>query len=102
MGLRVRILYKGLGGYGTPLFTHKNDLGTCVITINTDHIFYKTYLQSIFENIETKIAFEFFITAFVKADDVTKSTQVEQNDRLITAWNERLRKYVEKQQRYGE
>lgn len=102
MGLRVRILYRAQGGYGAPLFTHKNDLGICIITINTDHIFYKTYLESIFENVETKIAFEFFITAFVKAEDVTNSTQVEQNDKLISAWNERLRKYVEKQQRYGE
>lgn len=102
MDLKVRILYKGLGGYGAPLFTHKNDLGVCIITINTDHIFYKSYLQSVFENSDTKIAFEFFITAFVKAEDVTKFTQAEQNDKLITAWNERLRKYVEKQQRYGE
>ncbi len=102
MGLRVRILYRAQGGYGAPLFTHKNDLGICIITINTDHIFYKTYLQSIFENVETKIAFEFFITAFVKAEDVTKFTQAEQNDKLIATWNERLRKYVEKQQRYGE
>lgn len=102
MGLRVRILYRAQGGYGAPLFTHKNDLGICIISINTDHIFYKTYLQSIFENVETKIAFEFFITAFVKAEDVTKFTQAEQNDKLITTWNERLRKYVEKQQRYGE
>ncbi|MCI9177354.1 MAG: DNA mismatch repair protein [Clostridia bacterium] len=102
MDLHVKIIYKGLGKFGTPLFDYNNELGTCIIIINTDHIFYKSYLESVFENIDTKIAFEFFITAFVKATDVTNPGQVMQNDKLITTWNERLRKYVEKQRRYGE
>lgn len=101
MNKSVKIFYGNISKYG-PLFDYTFELGSCKITINMDHIYYQTYLANIFTDIDTKTAFEFLIAAFVKSVDLTNSTQDEQNDKLVTNWNERLRKYTEKRQHFGE
>lgn len=97
MNNSVNITYRNNGKFG-GLFDYSFEFGNALLTINIDHIFYKTSLEKAFLDPEVKTAFEFLLAAFVKSVDVTKASQNEQNDRLIAKWNERLRDYVEEQQ----
>lgn len=97
MNNSVNIAYRNNGKFG-GFFDYSFEFGNALLTINIDHIFYKTSLEKAFLDSEVKTAFEFLLAAFVKSVDVTKASQNEQNDRLIAKWNERLRDYVEEQQ----
>ncbi|NSI90780.1 ATP-binding protein [[Clostridium] scindens] len=100
MNNKVNVVHKNLGKTA-GLFDYSFELGSCLVTFNMDHIFYKTTLCEIFESIDTKTAFELFVASLVKAVDETKMSQEEQNDNLIAIWNEKLRRYINEQQSYA-
>lgn len=100
MNNKVNVVHKNLGKTA-GLFDYSFELGSCLVTFNMDHIFYKTTLCEIFESIDTKTAFELFVASLVKAVDETKMSQEEQNDNLIVIWNEKLRRYINEQQSYA-
>lgn len=80
-----------------PLFDYSFSLGCVMITINTGHDFYTSVLEKLYENLEAKVAFELLIFSFVKAIDDTNKFQRDENDNLVTTWNEKLRKYIREQ-----
>lgn len=94
---KVNVVHKNLGRTA-GLFDYSFELGSCLVTFNMDHIFYKTTLSKIFESVDTKTAIELLVASLVKAIDETKMSQEEQNDNLIATWNEKLRKYINEQQ----
>lgn len=100
MNNKVHIVYKNLGKMA-GLFDYSFELGSCKVTFNMDHIFYKNCLENIFKENDTKVAFELFVASLVKAIDDTKINQEDQNDNLIAEWNEKLRKYINEQQNYA-
>lgn len=100
MNNKVNVVHKNLGKTA-GLFDYSFELGSCLLTFNMDHIFYKTALEEIFKNVDTKTAFELFVASLVKAVDETKKTQEDQNDNLIAIWNEKLRRYINEQQNYA-
>lgn len=100
MNNKVNIVHKNLGKFG-PIFDYSFELGSCLVTLNMEHTFYVNFLEDIFKENDTKIAFELFIASLVKAVDETKINQEEQNDNLITVWNEKLRKYINEQQSFA-
>lgn len=83
------------------LFDYSFGLGSCNVSFNMDHIFYKNCLEEVFKTNDTKVAFELFVASLVKAVDETKISQEDQNDNLIAVWNEKLRKYINEQQNYA-
>ena len=100
MNNKVNVVHKNLGRTA-GLFDYSFELGSCLVTFNMDHIFYKTTLQEIFNSIDVKTAFELFVASLVKAVDETKKSQEEQNDNLIAIWNEKLRRYINEQQNFA-
>lgn len=100
MNNKVNVVHKNLGKTA-GLFDYSFELGSCLVTFNMDHLFYKTTLCEIFESIDTKTAFELFVASLVKAVDETKMSQEEQNDNLIAIWNEKLRRYINEQQSFA-
>lgn len=84
---KVNVVHKNLGRTA-GLFDYSFELGSCLVTFNMDHIFYKTTLSKIFESVDTKTAIELLVASLVKAIDETKMSQEEQNDNLIATWNE--------------
>lgn len=100
MNNRVNVVHKNLGRTA-GLFDYSFELGSCLVTFNMDHIFYKTVLSEIFASTDTKTAFELFVASLVKAVDETKKSQEEQNDNLIAIWNEKLRRYINEQQNFA-
>lgn len=100
MSNKVNIMYDDLGRTG-GIFDYEFSLGTCLVKINTSHIFYKKFLESVIQDADTKTAFELFIASLVKAIDETELRQSEQNDNLIAMWNEKLRRYINEQQNYA-
>ena len=100
MNNHVHIKYKNLGKMA-GLFDYSFGLGSCMVTFNMDHIFYKNCLVDIFKDNDTKVAFELFMAALVKAVDDTNLSQGDQNDNLLQTWNEKLRKYINEQQSYA-
>lgn len=97
---KVNIEYKNLGRT-SGLFDYSFSLGNCLVTINMDHIFYKTTLNDIFSSIDVKTAFELFVASLVKAIDETNLNQSDQNDNLMATWHEKLRKYINEQQSFA-
>ncbi len=97
MSNRVNVVHKNLGKQA-GLFDYSFELGSCLLTFNMDHIFYKTTLNAIFTSIDVKTAFELFMASLIKAVDETNMEQEEQNDELISRWNEKLRRYINEQQ----
>lgn len=100
MNNKVNVVHKNLGRVA-GLFDYSFELGSCLVTFNMDHIFYKTTLSNIFESTDAKTAFELFVASLVKAVDETNKSQEEQNDNLITIWNEKLRRYINEQQNFA-
>lgn len=96
MNNRVNIAYKSLGKFG-GLFDYSFELGTAKLIINTDHIFYQTTLEKLFSDTDVKTAFELLFASFVKAIDLTKESQADANDKLVSKWNERLKEYISEQ-----
>ena len=93
----IHIKYQGLGTRG-PSFDYKFPASTAVLIINTDHQFYKLFLEAIIENdADAKSTFELFLAAFVKAVDATNWKQEMENDSLVRTWEEKLSKYISEQ-----
>lgn len=100
MNNKVNVVHRNLGKTA-GLFDYSFELGSCLVTFNMDHIFYKTTLNDIFQSTDAKTAFELFVASLVKAVDETKKSQEEQNDNLIAIWNEKLRRYINEQQNFA-
>lgn len=100
MNNKVNVVHKNLGKTA-GLFDYSFELGSCLVTFNMDHIFYKSTLEDIFKSVDAKIAFELFVASLVKAVDETKKSQEEENDNLIAIWNEKLRRYINEQQNFA-
>lgn len=100
MNNKVNLEYKNLGRTA-GLFDYSFSLGNCLVTINMDHIFYKTTLSDLFSSTDVKTAFELFICSLVKAIDETNLNQGDENDNLIATWHEKLRKYINEQQSFA-
>lgn len=91
----VNFKYSKLGKFG-PAFDYSFQLGTAIITINTEHELYTAMLSKIYPNAEVKTTFELFLGSFIKAIDET-NYQSEENDKLVAAWNSKLKKYIMEQ-----
>lgn len=91
----VNFRYSKMGRFG-PAFDYSFQLGSAIITINTEHELYTAMLSKIYSNAEVKTTFELFLGAFVKAVDET-NYQSEENDKLVAAWNAKLKKYIMEQ-----
>lgn len=100
MNNKVNVVHKNLGKTA-GLFDYSFELGSCLVTFNMDHIFYKSTLEDIFKSVDAKIAFELFVASLVKAVDETNKSQEEENDNLIAIWNEKLRRYINEQQNFA-
>ena len=81
-------------GERAPAFDYKPVLKTTVITINTSHKFYTSFLSKIYSNAEVKITFELFLASLLQSVRKTDSYQQIENDRLMTMWYSRLNNYI--------
>ena len=91
----VNFQYSKMGRFG-PAFDYSFQLGSAIITINTEHELYSALLSKIYSNEEVKTTFELFLASFVKAVDETHY-QSEENDKLVAMWNAKLKKYIMEQ-----
>ena len=92
----VNFVYADNGERG-PAFDYKAVLKTTVITINTSHKFYTAFLSKIYTNAEVKTTFELFLASLIQSVRKTDSYQQVENDRLMTAWYNRLNSYISEQ-----
>lgn len=100
MNNKVNIVYKDSGR--GPFFDYSFSLGSCLVTINTSHIFYQRFLSGIIGQVDTKVAFELFIASLVKTIEETNIRQGDANDVLVQEWNNKLRKYINEQNNFGQ
>ena len=84
-------------GERSPAFDYKAVLKTTVITINTSHKFYTYFLSKIYYNAEVKTTFELFLASLIQSVRKTDTYQAVENDRLMTAWYNRLNNYISEQ-----
>lgn len=84
-------------GERSPAFDYKPVLSTTVITINTSHKFYTSFLQKIYSNAEVKTTFELFLASLIQSVRKTDTYQHDENDRLMTTWYHRLNNYISEQ-----
>lgn len=84
-------------GERSPAFDYKPVLNTTVITINTSHKFYTSFLSKIYSNADVKVTFELFLASLLQSVRKTDTYQQEENDRLITMWYNRLNNYISEQ-----
>lgn len=84
-------------GERSPAFDYKPVLKTTVITINTTHKFYTSFLSKIYSNAEVKTTFELFLASLIQSIRKTDTYQSVENDRLMTAWYNRLNSYISEQ-----
>lgn len=84
-------------GERSPAFDYKAVLKTTVITINTSHKFYTSFLSKIYPNPEVKTTFELFLASLIQSVRKTDTYQEVENDRLMTAWYNRLNNYISEQ-----
>lgn len=96
LGNKINVLYKN-NGRGGPFFDYSFELNTAVVTINTEHIFYKEFFNCIKENQKTLVAFELFIDALIMAIFKTNSSQERENDNLMQIWEYKLKEYIREQ-----
>lgn len=92
----VNFVYADKGERG-PAFDYKAVLKTTVITINTSHKFYISFLSKIYTNAEVKITFELFLASLIQSVRKTDPYQQNENDRLMTNWYNRLNNYISEQ-----
>lgn len=90
---KVHIGYKNQGR--GPVFDFDFELGTANIVINMGHEFYTAFLEKIIENPDAKTTFELFVASFVMAVDETNTYQTDENNKLFSRWNEKLKKYMQ-------
>lgn len=84
-------------GERSPAFDYKIVLSTTVITINTSHKFYTSFLQQIYTNAEVKTTFELFLASLIQSVRKTDTYQHDQNDFLISTWYRKLDSYIREQ-----
>lgn len=84
-------------GERAPAFDYKIVLNTTVITINTSHPFYKSFLNSLYSSAEAKTTFELFLASLIQAIRKTDTYQKEHNDRLVSIWYRKLDGYIREQ-----
>lgn len=87
----MTITYKRYGR-NSPFIDTDFSLGNVTVIINTEHIFYNEFIVKMAD--EDRVAFELFIGAFAKAIDKTNIHNSDQNDQLISEWNNRLVSYL--------
>ena len=84
-------------GERSPAFDYKPVLKTTVITINTSHKFYTSFLSKIYVNADVKTTFELFLASLMQSVRKTDAYQQNENDRLMTVWYNRLNNYISEQ-----
>ncbi len=84
-------------GERSPAFDYKFVLSTTVITINTSHKFYASFLSRIYGNKDVKTTFELFLASLIQSIKKTNIYQLPQNDKLINMWYSKLNSYIEEQ-----
>lgn len=85
-------------GERSPAFDYKFVLTTTVITINTSHEFYKSFLSKIYTNKEVQTTFELFLASLIQSIKKSNTYQKVQNDKLVTMWFNKLNNYIYEQQ----
>lgn len=84
-------------GERSPAFDYKAVLSTTVITINTSHKFYTSFLSKLYDSSDAKTTFELFLASFFQSIRKTNVYQREQNDKLMTIWYNKLNNYITEQ-----
>ena len=84
-------------GERSPAFDYRTVLKTTVITINTSHKFYTSFLCKIYNNIEVKTTFELFLASLIQSIRNTDPYQQVENERLVSAWYAKLNNYISEQ-----
>ena len=84
-------------GERSPAFDYKAVLSTTVITINTSHKFYTSFLSKLCDSPDAKTTFELFLASFFQSIRKTNAYQSEQNDKLMTIWYNKLNNYITEQ-----
>lgn len=84
-------------GERSPAFDYKAVLSTTVITINTSHKFYTSFLSKLYDSPDAKTTFELFLASFFQSIRKTNAYQSEQNDKLMTIWYNKLNNYITEQ-----
>lgn len=84
-------------GERSPAFDYKIVLSTTVITINTSHKFYTSFLSKLYGLPDAKTTFELFLASFFQSIRKTNTYQEQQNDKLITMWYNKLNDYITEQ-----
>ena len=87
----VTIQHSRMGRNG-PFIDTDFTLGTVIVKINTEHLFYSEFLEKMPEDQWT--AYELFIGALARAINKTNRTNAEQNDELLQEWDIRLKAYL--------
>lgn len=93
---KVNFNYEDRGERG-PAFDYKFVLQTTVITINTSHKFYSSFLSKFVDNKDAKTTFELFVASLVQSIKKTNTYQQSQNDKLVAMWYTKLNNYIEEQ-----
>lgn len=84
-------------GERSPAFDYKVVFTTTVITINTSHKFYASFLSKLNNSSDAKTTFELLLASFFQSIRKTNAYQKEQNDKLITLWYNKLNNYITEQ-----
>lgn len=84
-------------GERSPAFDYKFVLTTTIITINTTHEFYRSFLSKVYDNQDAKTTFELFLASLVQAIRKSNIYQKVQNDKLVTMWFNKLNNYISEQ-----
>lgn len=92
----VNIMYADRGER-SPAFDYKPVLKTTVITINTSHKFYTSFLSKIYNSDDVKTTFELFLASLIQSIRNTDQYQQVENERLVTAWYAKLNNYISEQ-----
>lgn len=92
----VNFVYEGRGER-SPAFDYRTSLKTTIVTINTDHKFYTSFLKKIETDAEVKTTFELLLGSLFYTIRKTDTYQSEQNERLMTTWYGRLNNYISEQ-----
>ena len=95
LGNYVNFIYRNAGW--SPFIDFSYPAKTIVITINTDHLFYKTFCTEIQEVESERTAFELFIASLAVSVKRTNVAQKEANDALMQTWDAKLVEYIREQ-----
>ncbi len=85
-------------GERAPAFDYKFVLDTTIISINTSHKLYTSFLVKIYDTSnDAKTTFELFLASLVQSIRRTDTQQKQQNDALIAMFYTKLNQYIDKQ-----